>query len=191
MSDWDTPPTPDDADDAEIFPELIADDEYDPLGVDVATQITRNVAGILPPPRGVRRRRPTRPLGEQRSGSGPDERDPKLLGSVVNDWVKGRGLRTELGLHRILASWPQLVGEVNAQHCRPGAFKDRVLQVHAESTTWATALRQMAPQIVARLNEELGDGSVVRIDVKGPAAPSWKHGIRSVRDGRGPRDTYG
>ena len=68
---------------------------------------------------------------------------------------------------------------------------DQVLLVRAESTTWATVLRQLAPQIVAKLNAELGEGSVVRIEVRGPAAPSWKHGIRSVRDGRGPRDTYG
>ena len=32
---------------------------------------------------------------------------------------------------------------------------------------------------------------MTRVEIKGPAAPSWKHGRRSVRDGRGPRDTYG
>jgi predicted nucleic acid-binding Zn ribbon protein len=49
----------------------------------------------------------------------------------------------------------------------------------------------MAPQLVAMLNEQLGDGTVTRIAVLGPDAPSWKKGRRSVRDGRGPRDTYG
>ena len=34
-------------------------------------------------------------------------------------------------------------------------------------------------------------GEEARITILGPAAPSWKHGPRSVRDGRGPRDTYG
>ena len=29
------------------------------------------------------------------------------------------------------------------------------------------------------------------IEVVGPHLPSWKKGPRSVRDGRGPRDTYG
>ena len=29
------------------------------------------------------------------------------------------------------------------------------------------------------------------IEVLGPHLPSWKKGLRSVRDGRGPRDTYG
>jgi predicted nucleic acid-binding Zn ribbon protein len=45
--------------------------------------------------------------------------------------------------------------------------------------------------VVKRLNEELGDGTVTVVEVLGPNAPSWKHGRRSARDGRGPRDTYG
>ncbi|MDN5961949.1 MAG: DciA family protein, partial [Propionibacterium sp.] len=60
----------------------------------------------------------------------------------------------------------------------------------AESSTWASALRLLAPQLVAELNRRLGDGSVIRVDVRGPAAPSWRHGRRTV-NGRGPRDTYG
>ena len=56
----------------------------------------------------------------------------------------------------------------------------------------ATRLAKAGAKVaIFDLNAELGEGSVVRIEVRGPAAPSWKHGIRSVRDGRGPRDTYG
>ena len=113
------------------------------------------------------------------------------MGSALGKYVGRRGWQTQLGLRRLLQRWPQIVGPVNAQHCEPAGFNDQVLLVRAESTTWATVLRQLAPQIVAKLNAELGEGSVVRIEVRGPAAPSWKHGIRSVRDGRGPRDTYG
>jgi predicted nucleic acid-binding Zn ribbon protein len=65
-----------------------------------------------------------------------------------------------------------------------------VLTVRAESTTWATSLRQIAPQLVAVLNEQLGQGTVERVVDIGPTAPSWKKGKRSVQ-GRGPRDTYG
>ncbi len=52
-------------------------------------------------------------------------------------------------------------------------------------------MRLLAPTVVRRLNEELGDGTVTVIDVKGPTGPSWRKGPRSVRGGRGPRDTYG
>jgi predicted nucleic acid-binding Zn ribbon protein len=52
-------------------------------------------------------------------------------------------------------------------------------------------MRLLAGTVVRRLNQELGDGTVTVIDIEGPAGPSWKKGRRSVRDGRGPRDTYG
>jgi predicted nucleic acid-binding Zn ribbon protein len=52
-------------------------------------------------------------------------------------------------------------------------------------------MRLLAPTALRRLNEELGDQTVTLIDVKGPSGPSWRKGLRSVRDGRGPRDTYG
>lgn len=101
-----------------------------------------------------------------------------------------QGWTTEVKLHHLLGGWASLVGEVNAAHSRPETFADKVLTVRAESSTWATSLRQIAPQLVARLNEQLGQGSVERVQVIGPHAPSWKKGRRSV-PGRGPRDTYG
>jgi predicted nucleic acid-binding Zn ribbon protein len=52
-------------------------------------------------------------------------------------------------------------------------------------------MRLLAPTVLRRLNGELGDGTVTYIDVKGPNGPTWRKGPRSVRDGRGPRDTYG
>ena len=45
--------------------------------------------------------------------------------------------------------------------------------------------------LLARIVAELGPDVVTRIVVTGPVAPSWKHGPRSVRGARGPRDTYG
>lgn len=180
-------------DDALVFPDPVVADDHDPLGVEVATRIAYDVAGILPPPRGVtpRRRKSRSESEEQRSGAGPDDRDPQLLATALGKYVGRRGWQTQLALRQLLHRWPQIVGPVNAQHCQPAGFRDQVLLVRAESTTWAAVLRQLAPQIVAKLNVELGEGSVVRIEVRGPTAPSWKHGVRSVRDGRGPRDTYG
>ena len=94
-------------------------------------------------------------------------------------------------MHTLLARWPCWSVRANAAHSWPESYADTVLTVRTESTVWATPLRLMAPQLVARLNEQLGDGTVTRVKVLGPDAPSWKKGPRSVRDGRGPRDTYG
>ncbi len=84
-----------------------------------------------------------------------------------------------------------MVGGEVAGHCTPESFADGRLVVRTDSTAWATQLRLLAPSLVRRLNEELGHGTVTVIEVLGPHLPTWRKGPRSVRDGRGPRDTYG
>jgi len=65
-----------------------------------------------------------------------------------------------------------------------------VLTVQAESTAWATQLRLLQRQLLAKIAAGVGDGVVKRLKVRGPLAPSWRYGPRHV-SGRGPRDTYG
>lgn len=163
---------------------------HDPTGVELATQIANRIAASTPRIRPSRRRR----LGDEEpayTAAGPDDRDPQPLASVLDDMMNQRGWSKQVRLRKILTDWPRLVGVVNAGHSRPEAFTEGILVVRAESTAWATALRRFAPQLLIRLNDELGGRTVRRIDVKGPDAPSWSYGPRRVRDGRGPRDTYG
>jgi len=63
--------------------------------------------------------------------------------------------------------------------------------VTADSTAWATQLRLLAADLVRRINAELGDGSVRRVQVRGPGTRRGAAGQWRVRGGRGPRDTYG
>lgn len=170
---------------------------HDPMGLDLAAQIAHRAAAstggvALPRPRGVSRRpRAPRVEGGQRSGAHPDDRDPQQVGDVLGRLVQARGWSTQINVRTLVARWPDMVGQLNAEHSEPEAFSDGVLVVRADSSTWAASLRTIAPQVVAELNRRLGDGSVTRIQVVGPTAPSWKKGPLSVRDGRGPRDTYG
>jgi len=89
-----------------------------------------------------------------------------------------------------MSRWAQVVGPQVAAHCEPEGYADGVLTVRTDSTAWATQIRLLCPQLVHRLNLELGDGTVRLVTVRGPDSPRWTHGFRSVR-GRGPRDTYG
>lgn len=168
--------------------------DHNPEGFDVASRIMHGYAGLLPPARtgpDRRRRRRARNYGEeQRSGARPDDRDPQPVGAALDRLVGRQGWKTELGLRLIVARWSELVGPTNAEHSTPEAYRGKVLIVRAESSAWASALRTITPHVVAELNRRLGQGSVTRIEVHGPSAPSWKHGRRSV-PGRGPRDTYG
>ena len=161
---------------------------HDPTGLDLARTVAQSVGAQY---RRRRKARPYRPVGPQSSGPRPDDRDPKLLAEAMDRLVESKGWTTDINVHTLLARWSTLVGSVNAAHSHPESYADTILTVRTESTVWATSLRSIAPQLVARLNDQLGDGTVTRIKVLGPAGPTWKKGPRSVRDGRGPRDTYG
>jgi predicted nucleic acid-binding Zn ribbon protein len=163
---------------------------HDPSGLELARSIADSV-GAGPRRRSKKRyQRPAR-VDPVRSGARPDDRDPTTLGDALEKLVDTKGWSTDLSIRALLARWPALVGPTNAAHSWPESYAETVLTVRTESTVWATSLRTMAPQLVAKLNEQLGDGTVTRVKVVGPQGPSWKKGRLSVRDGRGPRDTYG
>jgi predicted nucleic acid-binding Zn ribbon protein len=109
-----------------------------------------------------------------------------LAGSLA----KGRGWSEKIGEGTVFGRWPHVVGEDIAAHATPTALRDGVLNVTAESTAWATQLRMLQGQILAKISAAVGPGIVKSLRVSGPAAPSWRKGERHVR-GRGPRDTYG
>jgi len=121
----------------------------------------------------------------------PIARDPQPLDTTVGRLVSDHGWELDLKVQGVFARWAELVGDEVSDHCTPESFADGRLVVRAGSTAWATQLRFLAPTVVRRLNEELGHGTVAVIEVLGPHGPTWKKGPRSVRDGRGPRDTYG
>lgn len=124
------------------------------------------------------------------SGSGPSVRDPRPVGAVFGDIARTQGWAADLQRGRVLSQWSAIVGEQLASKAQAVALVDGELEVRTDSTAWATQLRAMNRVLLERISELVGPGVVRRIVIKGPAAPSWKHGRRSVK-GRGPRDTYG
>ena len=171
--------------------------EHDETGLDLARSVARSLARAPRDPRRRRGRAGTWPGSRPRrsdpaaSGAFPDERDPQLLDSTIGRLISEQGWGTDVRVHGVFSRWDQLVGREVAQHCRPEAYGDGRLVVRTDSTAWAIQMRLLAPTVVRRLNEELGHGTVTVIDVQGPTGPTWRKGRRSVRDGRGPRDTYG
>jgi predicted nucleic acid-binding Zn ribbon protein len=142
------------------------------------------------------RRRPgsqrTTPPRRRRGWSGPrpDDRDPQPLGRLASRLVADRGWADRVSAGVVFARWCQLVGAEVAGHSEPVSLHDGELLVRASSTAWATQLRLLQRQLLARIAAGVGAGVVTRLRIQGPKAPSWVHGTRHVR-GRGPRDTYG
>ena len=137
-----------------------------------------------------RHRSPGGGAGDGYSGAGPDNRDPQPISAAVDDLVDERGWSQPLAIGGVEGRWPQIVGAELAAHCAPEEFDAGRLTVRTDSTAWATQVRLLAPSLLARLNDDLGAGTVTHLQVLGPRGPSWRKGKLRVK-GRGPRDTYG
>ncbi|WP_030440873.1 DUF721 domain-containing protein [Actinoplanes subtropicus] len=124
------------------------------------------------------------------SGPGPDPRDPQLFGDVLGRLMKARGWEKPKAEATVFGAWERVVGPEIAKHSRPVKLDGGVLTVEAESTAWATQLRMLAATLLRSIATEVGHNVVTKLNIHGPAAPSWSRGPRRVQ-GRGPRDTYG
>ncbi|MEU6525954.1 DciA family protein [Streptomyces sp. NPDC046924] len=131
--------------------------------------------------------------GGLRSGARGDRRDPMALGAAINRLLTERGWEAPAAVGGVMGRWPEIVGEDVAKHCEPERYDEdeRVLFVRCDSTAWATNLRLLAPTLVARLNEDLGHGTVRLIKVSGPGGPARRYGPLRAPGSTGPGDTYG
>jgi len=134
------------------------------------------------------------PYGGSPGGRPPGGRlrreDPELLTAAIGGLLDSNGWQQQLAMGSVFGRWPEIVGADLAAHTRPDSYADGELAVVADSTAWATQVRLLAPMLVKRLNEEVGDGSVRRVRVRGPQPPRRRGGLR-VPGSKGPGDTYG
>lgn len=135
------------------------------------------------------------PAGHQRpAGSAEVKRarrdDPQPLSAAIGGLLDGRGWQQQAAMGSVFGRWAEIVGQDLAAHTRPDTFADGELAVTADSTAWATQVRLLAPELIRRLNAELGDGTVRRVKLRGPAPPRRRGGWR-VPGSKGPGDTYG
>ncbi|AXK33492.1 DUF721 domain-containing protein [Streptomyces armeniacus] len=165
----------------------------EPSGVDLA-RVALRAAKEKARERGAaaQQRKQSRRTG-LRSGAGRDGRDPLPLGAAVSRLITERGWEAPAAVGGVMGRWPELVGPEVAQHCEPQRYdeEERSLLVRCDSSAWATQLRLLAPRLVARLNEELGQGTVKVIKVRGPEAPVRRYGPLRAPGSTGPGDTYG
>ncbi|WP_374119415.1 DUF721 domain-containing protein [Streptomyces sp. RKAG290] len=168
----------------------------EPSGVDLA-RVALRAAKEQARARGAaaQQKKQARRGGGLRSGARADGRDPLPLGAAINRLITERGWEAPAAVGGVMGRWPQIVGDDLANHCVPLRYDEdpaeRVLTVQCDSTAWATQLRLLAPQLVARLNADLGHGTVRMIKVLGPGGPQRKFGPLRAPGSKGPGDTYG
>ena len=117
-------------------------------------------------------------------------RDPIRASEGLEGLLKSFRWESQLAEAELFSDWQAVVGETNAAASQPEALINGTLTIRCKSTAWATQLRLMQTQILAKIHEAHPDLEITALKLLGPDAPSWKKGPRSV-PGRGPRDTYG
>lgn len=131
--------------------------------------------------------------GGLRSGARRDGRDPLPLGAAIERLKTERGWEMPMAVGGVVGRWPEIVGERNAEHWQPEGYDEetRVLTVRCDASVWATQLRHLAPELLRRLNRELGQGTVRSIKVLGPgSAPRGYGRLRAPGSSRDPDDGW-
>jgi predicted nucleic acid-binding Zn ribbon protein len=111
----------------------------------------------------------------------PRRDDPQPLTAAVGGLLSARGWRERAAVGAVFGHWPDIVGPQLALHTKPESFESGELTVSADSSAWATQVRLMAPQLLKRLADELGHGTVRHIRVNGPSGPPRRSGRLRVR----------
>ena len=117
-------------------------------------------------------------------------RDPLTAGQTIDGILKQFRWEAQFAEADLFNRWGEIVGEQTAANSNPETLVGGVLTVRCKSTAWATQLRLMHNELLAKVNELHPELEIASLKFLGPDAPSWKKGPRSV-PGRGPRDTYG
>lgn len=117
--------------------------------------------------------------------------DPEKLSNILDNLVATRDWKKGIAEGTLFTKWREIVGNEIADHCEPITLFEGRLTIKAESTSWATQLRLMTPELLKSIRSRSEGALVDELTVIGPNAPSWKRGLRTIRGAKGPRDTYG
>lgn len=133
-------------------------------------------------------RKTNKPAPSQRTGQ---PGDPELIAGVISNLISEREWDSGLAEGNLFVTWHQIVGAEIALHTTPISILDGVLTVQTSSTAWAVQLRLINDQLLKTIQSNPSGVTIQSVVFIGPHGPSWKKGVRTIRNARGPRDTYG
>jgi predicted nucleic acid-binding Zn ribbon protein len=74
--------------------------------------------------------------------------------------------RYRTGLSLVLGAWADVVGESVAAHAKPVAVRNGALVVEVDDPAWATQLRWLGDDLLARLAERIGSPVADRVEIR-------------------------
>lgn len=95
-----------------------------------------------------------------------EEGEPRRLGPSLDSLSRALGVPPASTLATVFTHWEDLVGPALAAHVRPLSMAEGKLVVAADHPSWATEVRWLAPQLLARLAEAAGEEVVAHLEVR-------------------------
>jgi len=121
----------------------------------------RAAMGTWPsPPAGILVAMTWRPLPD------PEGTPPRRLGDDLDLLLRRVGASAGASTAPVFTRWAEAVGPSVAAHARPSALRGRTLVVDVDAPAYATQLRMLVPQLLARLTDLAGPGVVEAVDVR-------------------------
>jgi predicted nucleic acid-binding Zn ribbon protein len=88
--------------------------------------------------------------------------------------TRGIGAPKATVLTTVFARWEEVVGPEIAAHAEPRSLREGVLVIAVDQPAWATQLRFLGTELLARVREATGCSDVAEIHVKVVGEPALK-----------------
>ncbi len=88
------------------------------------------------------------------------------IGRILADVLKNYRRESDGELIQVWQVWDGIVGDVIAQNARPAAFKGKILLVHVTNSTWIHQLQFLKKEMIAKLNDALGNALIADLKFK-------------------------
>lgn len=105
--------------------------------------------------------RPRRSRYERRFWDGPQK-----VGFGVDRVMKHLDAPNPSVVEGVFARWPELVGEVIADHVRPARIVDGELVIEAESAAWVAEMKWMSEEILKQIRIKLETDEITSVTVR-------------------------
>jgi predicted nucleic acid-binding Zn ribbon protein len=103
----------------------------------------------------------------RRDGRGRSSEGPVRVGDTLGEVASSLGAGRADVVGAVFGRWDDIVGSAVAAHVRPVRVEGMTLVVSADHPAWATQIRHLAPDILARLAEVCGpQNALERLDVR-------------------------
>ena len=92
--------------------------------------------------------------------------NPRPVGESLQRVTRSLGMPAADALGAVFGRWASLVGDQVAQHAKPVSLRHGALSINVDDPVWATQLRWLESDLLARLRDALGDNVVERLEVR-------------------------